>query len=295
MIKHNISIFFLLLLSASAVAQDTTITWISSNGKPVEREMATYLRHSWQENDSLWQVRDYFPEGNLQMSGTYADADLSVKHGNFRCFVENGTKTSEGDYDHNVAEGFWNFWYDDGNLKDHGKFLSGIKDAERDSIFNIYKESKNISLFFFPKSVKDSTWEYFHENGVRSGLEQYKSGRLTESQYWNADGSEVAKDAVVDRMPEFPGGEMEMMRYFTNNIKYPKVAKRKRILGTVYVSFEVDKEGVAKNFVVYESVSPEIDNEALRVLQSMPRWIPGMAQNRAVKVQYNLPLKFSLR
>ncbi|NEN24505.1 TonB family protein [Cryomorpha ignava] len=295
MIKHTISIFLFFLLSASAIAQDTTITWINQIEKPVGRELAAYERYSWQENDSIWQVRDYFPEGDLQMSGTCADADLSVKHGEYRYFAENGTLTTEGRYDQNVREGFWNNWYDNGNLMEHGKFLSDDTDLERDSIWNSLMEMKEIARFYMRESLKDSTWEYFHENGVRSGLEEYESGILIEGQYWNADGSEVASDAIVNRFPEYPGGLEKMMRYLTRNMEYPKAAKRNGIGGTVYISFEVDKEGNAKNFAVAKSVSPDLDAEALRVLQSMPRWTPGMAQNRLVNVQYTMPIKFTLR
>ena len=285
---------FLFLVSLAGAAQDTTVTWLNGYDQSVDFGLATLERHSWKENDSLWQVRDYFLDGVLQMSGTYADADLDVKHGRFSFFAENGTKTSEGTYDHNVNEGFWNSWYDTGVLMDHGKYLGDITDAERDSIWNSLLEMKDIR-FHLRESLKDSTWEYFHENGVRSGLEEYEFGMLTESQYWNADGSEVAPDAVVNRFPEYPGGDKELMRFLTKNIKYPKGAKRMGIQGTVYTSFQVDKDGKIKNLGIYKSVSPGLDAEALRVLQSMPRWNPGMTQNRFIDVQYRLPIRFSLR
>ncbi len=292
--KYYVSIIFLFVLMAG-FAQEKTVTWISEGGKPVDREVAAYLRNSWQENDSLWKVIDFYPEGEEQMIGTFSDADLSVRHGTFRFFTENGTKTSEGVYDHGVAVGLWNFWYDDGNLMDQGKFLGDISEVERDSIWNMLQEMKNLAPFFEREKLKDGTWEYFHENGVRSGLEQYESGILTEGRYWNADGSEVDSGVVVNRLAEYPGGETGLMRYLSTNIKYPNKARRKRIQGIVYIRFVVDKDGKAKDFDVYESVYPDLDNEALRVLHAMPLWQPGLAQNRLVKVQFNLPIAFRLR
>lgn len=293
--KYIVLVFLFYVFLAGCFAQDTTVTWISQNDKPVDREMAAYLRHSWQEHDSLWQVRDYFPEGGLQMSGSYFDADLKVKHGSFRFYAENGTMTAEGRYDHNVSEGFWNTWYDNGNLMDQGKYLDDISEVERDSIWNMLQEIEDLAPFFSRKKLKEGTWEYYHKNGVRSGVEQYESGILTEGRYWNADGSEVASDAHAYRMAEYPGGVMELMHYLSRNIKYPKMAKRKGIEGTVYISFVVDTEGRAKDFDVYESVSPDLDNEGIRVLREMPLWQPGIAQNRVVKVKYNLPIRFRLR
>lgn len=294
MTKYLISTF-LFFMVMSGFAQDTTITWVNQEGKPVERDVATLVRHSWKESDSQWQVRDYFPKGELQMSGAYADKNLSVKHGVFRFFAANGTKISEGRYVNNVAEGFWNFWYDTGRLMDCGKFMTGLGDAERDSILKIVREINSVTLLRFPESLKDSTWEYFHENGERSGVEEYQSGLLTRAQYWNADGTEVPSDAVVNRMPQFPGGDKRLMKYLSKNITYPKAAKKKGIEGTVYIGFRIDREGNAGNFKVVRSVSPVLDDEALRIVRMMPRWQPAIIQNRFREVDYYLPVRFVLR
>ena len=108
----------------------------------------------------------------------------------------------------------------------------------------------------------------------------------------------VTKDeafAVVEQMPEFPGGMKELMTYLKDNIKYPKAAQDKKVQGRVIVQFVVEKDGTLTEFKVMRSVDPDLDNEALRVLSEMPKWKPGMQKGQAVRVKYTVPVSFKLQ
>ena len=98
----------------------------------------------------------------------------------------------------------------------------------------------------------------------------------------------------VEPMPEFPGGEIGLTNFLKHNIRYPNMARINRIQGTVIVWFVIDEFGVPCNFNVIRSVSPELDKEAVRVLNRMPRWKPGRQSGEAVKVSYVVPIRFSL-
>lgn len=100
---------------------------------------------------------------------------------------------------------------------------------------------------------------------------------------------------IVEQMPSFPGGETAMMKYLANNIKYPPIAKDAGIEGTVYVTFVVDENGKVRDVKVLRSIGGGTDEEAIRVVQNMPTWSPGKQRGKAVKVQYNLPIRFTLR
>lgn len=100
---------------------------------------------------------------------------------------------------------------------------------------------------------------------------------------------------IVEQMPSFPGGESAMMKYLANNIKYPPIAKDAGIEGTVYVTFVVDENGNVKDVKVLRSIGGGTDEEAIRVVQNMPKWSPGKQRGKPVKVQYNLPIRFTLR
>ncbi len=96
-------------------------------------------------------------------------------------------------------------------------------------------------------------------------------------------------------MPMFPGKEEGLIRFLGNNIKYPSKSRDKGIGGNVYVTFAISKEGNVEDIKILRGVSEDIDKEALRVVGMMPQWFPGMQKGRFVKVQYNLPIKFTVR
>lgn len=99
---------------------------------------------------------------------------------------------------------------------------------------------------------------------------------------------------VVEVAPQFPGGAEAQQAYFNQNIVYPADAKAKGIQGTVYVNFIIETDGSVSHAKVLRGVSPLLDNEALRVIQNMPRWTPGSQRGEPVRVSFNLPIKFSL-
>lgn len=100
---------------------------------------------------------------------------------------------------------------------------------------------------------------------------------------------------VVEKMPEFPNGGMPgLMKYLSDNIRYPEAAKVAGIQGRITVVFVVDKDGSITNVETLRGVDAELDKEAIRVISSMPKWIPGMQKGKAVKVRYTVPVMFRL-
>ncbi|HKR06090.1 MAG TPA: energy transducer TonB [Bacteroidia bacterium] len=97
---------------------------------------------------------------------------------------------------------------------------------------------------------------------------------------------------ITDQMPEFKGGMEALLEYLTKNIHYPQTGKK--ISGTVYVKFIVEKDGSVKRADIVRGVGEEYDKEALRVIKEMPPWQPGTKKGNPVRVQFNLPVKFSL-
>ena len=100
---------------------------------------------------------------------------------------------------------------------------------------------------------------------------------------------------VVEQMPSFPGGMQALMEYLGNNVKYPVVAQENGVQGRVVVSFVVERDGSITDVKVVRSVDPSLDKEAVRVVKSMPRWIPGKQNGQAVRVKYNVPVAFRLQ
>ncbi len=99
---------------------------------------------------------------------------------------------------------------------------------------------------------------------------------------------------VVENMPEFPGGDLGLMKYIQKNVKYPPIAKEYNITGKVYVSFIVDKIGSVTNVKVVRGVDKNLDAEAVRVIKSLPKYKPGKQRGKAVKVMFTVPINFTL-
>lgn len=99
---------------------------------------------------------------------------------------------------------------------------------------------------------------------------------------------------VVEQMPQFPGGQEKMLEFIAKNLKYPAIANESCVQGRTIVRFVVTRKGKLQNFVVIRSLDPAFDNEALRVLKMMPRWIPGKQNGVNVNVYYTLPISFKL-
>ena len=100
---------------------------------------------------------------------------------------------------------------------------------------------------------------------------------------------------IVEEMPSFPGGEQKLMEFVSKNIKYPQIARETGIQGRVFVNFVVEPDGSVSNVSVLRGIGGGCDEEAMRVVKSMPKWKPGKQRGKAVRVQYMLPVNFRLQ
>lgn len=99
---------------------------------------------------------------------------------------------------------------------------------------------------------------------------------------------------VIERLPEFPGGMVEFMKWLTKTLRYPVLARQQKIQGKVIVAFIINKDGSISGQKVVKSVSPELDREALRVLRIMPKWKPGEDHGKPCRTYFSIPVNFKL-
>ena len=98
-----------------------------------------------------------------------------------------------------------------------------------------------------------------------------------------------------EQQPSFPGGDAARMKFLQQNIKYPQWARESGIQGPVYITFVVEPDGSISSVEILRGIGGGCDEEAIRVIESMPKWNPGKQWGRAVRVQFNMPIKFTLR
>ena len=99
---------------------------------------------------------------------------------------------------------------------------------------------------------------------------------------------------IVEKMPEFPGGDKALLEFLSKNIKYPVEAQKKGLQGRVVLGFVVEKDGSLSDVKTAKSVDPLLDEEAMRVVKSMPKWLPGRQNGKSVRVKFNVPILFKL-
>lgn len=99
---------------------------------------------------------------------------------------------------------------------------------------------------------------------------------------------------VVERLPEFPGGPVEFMKWLTRNLKYPASAQQQKIEGRVVVSFIINKDGTTSDIKVTKSATPVLDREALRVIRMMPKWKAGEDHGKPCRTMMAIPVVFAL-
>ncbi len=100
---------------------------------------------------------------------------------------------------------------------------------------------------------------------------------------------------VAEKMPSFPGGQQALMKYLSENIRYPVIAQENGVQGRVIVQFTVRKDGTIDDVKVVKSADPSLDKEAVRLIKSVPAWEPGMQRGKAVHCKFTVPIVFKLQ
>lgn len=180
----------------------------------------------------------------------------------------------------------------------------------------VVKEVKSSIKFVAPVIKKDNEVKPEEQMKTQDELNETKTaiGALTVE--GNSDKGEVLKVAqrvadepveapkkevenkvfdIVENMPEFPGGMGALNKFLRENVRYPVVAQENGVQGRVTIQFVVEKDGSVSDVKVAKSVDPSLDKEALRVVKSMPKWIPGKQNGAAVRVKYMVPVTFRLQ
>ena len=121
-------------------------------------------------------------------------------------------------------------------------------------------------------------------------IEEYVAPEIEEE-----DIQEAEIFTIVEEMPDFPGGTQKLADYLAKNIKYPPMARESGIQGRVFISFVVEPDGSVSNVNVMRSLGGGCDEEAVRVVKSMPKWKPGKQRGKPVRVSYILPVNFKLQ
>lgn len=317
--KQLLSFCFLLLLLSNCAR--TTTSASSPEYRIYKNRYNSYLEKGEKKMDSWYQgitskkdddkyiVRLFYPEKNQITSLiTYKIYDKDSKHGLYKTWSDRGHLTAEGMYEDNYREGPWKFYSNrDGHISSEGVY----EDGEQQGIWKDYDFKGRLS--------NEITWKY----GVKEGaFTEYDSlGNTINEGIYQADTifqqTKVEKEkrvyangaifTLVEEMPylkEFEHMEdiMErkktsdnrLLKYIYENIKYPSVARRNNVEGLALFTFIVMEDGSITDIHTISGICESIEKECRRIINNMPPWNPGRQDGKAIRVIYQLPIRFKL-
>lgn len=262
-----------------------------------EPSEAFYVRQIASTADTLFLVADLYLTGQRAFVGFTHDSKKALKAFNY---------PKEGQY----------FTYNDSNRVEKlevfrqgqqqgDQFRYNMDGTVKSWTYYHQDEPYFYSSFYENGALEDSiAYDYsgekvkmqrfcFHLNGQPERVELLEDDELVEGLCYNDKGEAIAY-IPYEEMPEFPGGEHGLKNYLSRTLRYPDNAQKRAIEGRVYVKFQIDTEGQVSNVEILRSVHPDLDKEALRVVNRMPDWKPGKRKGLPVRVSYTVPLAFKL-
>lgn len=199
----------------------------------------------------------------------YLYNDIKSKRGTIKTYFITGQLKSECQYSDiklKRLEGVSKHYYDNGTLHSEINYFDGKPNGE----------------------IKT-----FYSNGKIRRSDQFENGNFISGQCYTIEGKDTTHfDFMV--LPQYPGGEEARMKFLNENVNYPRQARRNNIYGTVIVEFVVNKYGKITKIGIIQSVDKLLDKEAIRVVEMMPRWKPGLMEGDKVSILYHMPIKFKL-
>ncbi len=188
------------------------------------------------------------------------------------------------------------------NVLVKGSNVGTITDMDGNFVLETTKDA--VLVFSFPGTkakevaVKDVLGDLKVQLYSDGTVQRSQSATASPAPQRQSDGPQVVSDqvfTVVEVMPEFPGGQGELLKFLAKTIKYPVIAQENGIQGRVTASFIIEKDGSIRDIEVIRGVDPSLDMEAVRVLSAMPRWTPGKQRGQDVAVKYTVPVTFRLQ
>ncbi|MBI1183997.1 TonB family protein [bacterium] len=228
--------------------------------------------------------------------------NLKEGTGNFIIYYNNGKPQYEFNLKNGQLHGVQKGYFATGAVH----FIETFEEGQVEGQVESYKEDGKLNGKGLVKSnLKAGDWFYYNynDNGVES-----KTISVDDSITYlaNANFFEVfsfydkaQEFHAAEQMPEFPGGMSQLSRFLQQSVVYPEMEKQNDIQGESYVQFVIDESGFITNVRIYPGMESKgtqnMHNEAMRVIQLMPRWSPGIQRGKPVKVSYSIPVRFKLR
>ncbi len=257
-------VFILLALSVQGQKVHDTI-FLDKYSDECSRGNFMYYRIKTSTQDGYFE-KDYYKSGQLRKEGCYLNGETAIPDGPVIYYFENGNIWKEHNFNKGKRDGESKVFYPSGQF--------------------YYSEQHSNDELHGKRMV-------YYENGNHKREEIFRNNSLISSACFKIDGSPDIYFPFL-QIPEYSGGDAARIQFLIDNIIYPKKARRNNIMGVVYLSFDLSEEGEVERVKILKGVHPVLDAEAIRVVKIMPKWKPGKQDGKNVRVQFNMPIKFTL-
>jgi periplasmic protein TonB len=279
------------IISHVALGQGTEkkIGYVNENGFTVADSTspaAKYYRTiELNEKCYCYIVREYTREGRIRSVGEYSQYDEQhhTQEGRSIQYYENGNIKHEGIYRSNKPTGEFIYYYENGKTRER---VEGISDFKPRYVQGYDTQGREL--------LTDGNGELKDTDDDGNVIYSKVRDHHIVSCYKLAPAQDTLFLPIV-QMAEYPGGMPAMLRFLSENVKYPRSARKARIEGSVFVSFVVAKNGSLQDIMIVKGISPECDAEVIRVIQRMKAWNLAVERGKAIKSRFVLPVKFHLR
>jgi len=286
-----ILIFIFPAWASSQVIIDTM--YFDSDWEQSDLKAARYYRiiSTDTSGEFKFMVRDFFMSGQIQMRGTYKSIRPDNKDGHFTYYFESGNKQMEYNYEDNQVNGIYIEWYETGQQKVSQSF----KDDLLDGPYSSWREDGTNELqAYYSAGRKNGYFISYYENGQKIRDDLYENDMLVEGKCFTPEG-ESAEYFPYILMPQFQGGRSGLLKFISNELRYPQGVRRRGYERTVVVIFTVDENGNVEDPRIVDGDLEAFNQEALRVTNEMPRWIPGEVDGIPSPLQVTVPIEFTFR
>ena len=306
------TIFFILvalLSNAFTFAQNEVIKYTDSLGKEAnDTNFFNKSVFSFQDSCKCYVFTTYNAKNIPTKTICYEDAEAKTTHGQYIVYDSNGRPAYANTYNKNSLEGPFRRWYENGKLCEKGYYSKSDETISSNYKIQSFWNRDGI------QTVKEGNGTYYFENefvsdqgsykdGVKTGKwtgsfgkkmntyeELYENGTLIEGTSTTPDGEKVNYTKPEIR-PEPTKGFNHFYKYIASNFEPTHEALKKKVKGTIILYFIVEKTGQINEIRVNKSLGYGLDEEAVRLLYSYPKWTPGLQKGLPVRTSYQIPIK----
>lgn len=242
------------------------------------------------KKDSLWIRKTFNGKQALTKTEIFSDKKLKTLNGEYLEY-EDGKVSLKGFYLNNKKTGLWTSF----DADDKPKETKTFKEDELNGAYASYwKDGSPKTSGNYTDDKKTGEWKINYENGKLALKELYDArNKVTDSTYLDIDGDPVAK-ADITTEPSFPGGMKKFYMYLGKSIRYPLEARNSKAQGKVYLSFLVSSTGKIEGIKVISAPHISLAEEAIKVMEQSPDWIPATLFGKPVTVPYNININFTI-